>query len=448
MEKNEEYDVAIIGAGFSGLASAFFLSKRGRKTVIVDGGSEPGGLASSFKFNDGVEIEKYYHHWFQNDEYIIGFLKELGLDKNIESYKSKTGMLFKGKMWKLATPMDLLRFTPISFFNRVRLGLLVFRVRLVRNWKKLEKISVHEWLRSMVGEKVYSIVWAPLIRAKFSKYAEDINAAWMWKKLVLRGGTRSSDGSEMLLYYKGGFGALARQIASRLETEGCDILYQIRAEQVEIDNNEIKSLILADGRKLKAKQFIFTNSFPQIVDLMKKDAPVEWIRNLERVKYLGNICLVLELKHSLSHIYWLNVNDDGFPFVGVIEHTNFVPPEKYQGKHIVFLSNYISEESREWALSDEEYYKYCIKYIRDLNAEFDENWILDYKIWKGKYAQPITDKNFSRYLPGHETPYSNAYICTMAQVYPQDRGTNYAVRDGYNVSNMIHENLKSAAITE
>jgi hypothetical protein len=73
---------------------------------------------------------------------------------------------------------------------------------------------------------------------------------------------------------------------------------------------------------------------------------------------------------------------------------------------------------------------------------FERRWILGHHVWTARYAQPVTERNYSRYVPGHETPLANFTIATMAQIYPEDRGTNYAVRDGRAVAAKLLERLR------
>jgi protoporphyrinogen oxidase len=162
---------------------------------------------------------------------------------------------------------------------------------------------------------------------------------------------------------------------------------------------------------------------------------------MRRVRYLGNTCLVLRLKHSLSDTYWLNVNDPGFPFVGVIEHTNFDLPENYKGSHIAFLSRYLAVEDSVWSYSDEQYVDFALEHLKRMFPEMDRSWVLEHRVWRAEFAQPVTECNYSQYVPGRETPFENAFISTMAQIYPEDRGTNYAIREGRAVASHISKLL-------
>ncbi|MBA1275229.1 NAD(P)/FAD-dependent oxidoreductase [Stutzerimonas azotifigens] len=430
------YDSVIVGGGFTGLTAAYFLAKKGQKVRVIEADSSAGGLAGTFEFSDGVTLEKFYHHWFNNDEYVPALVKELGMEGDVITLPSRTGMYYNGRMWKLSTPLDLLRFKALSLVDRIRLGLLVFQVRRVKDWKTIEHLSIREWLEPLCGKAVYRTVWEPLINSKFSVYAEDVNAVWFWKKLVLRGSTRDSKGGEQLAYFKGGFGRLAAAMVTKIGEMGGEVSFGTKVLGLQTEGNQITALSTSLGEVL-GRNFLFTPAFPIIADIFEGHAPEQWLTAQRRVKYLGNMCLVLRLNRSLSETYWLNVNDPGFPFVGVIEHTNFDSPDNYGGDHIAFLSRYLAVEDPVWSYSDEEYVEFALGHLKRMFPEMDRSWILDHKVWRAEYAQPVTERGYSKYVPGRETPYVNGFISTMAQIYPEDRGTNYAIREGQAVANSM-----------
>jgi protoporphyrinogen oxidase len=434
-------DTVVVGAGFTGLVAALRLAQAGKRVVVIESEDTPGGLAGTFDFQDGVRIEKFYHHWFNNDAYVPQLVNELGLDDRILTLPSKTGMFYNGRIWRLSSPLDVLRFKALKFIDRIRLGWLVFQVRKVKDWKTIEHLTIRQWLEPLCGKAVFETVWEPLIRAKFSVYADDVNAVWFWKKLVLRGSTRDSKGGEQLAYFRGGFGALAEAIAARIVQLGGHIAYGNHVTGVEADSIKISAVICSEMR-YEAQNYLFTPAFPIVASILSDADPI-WLKSLRRVKYLGNVCLVLELDRSLSDTYWLNVNDPGFPFVGVIEHTNLDSASNYNGKRIVFLSRYLAVEDPMWSLSDHDYLNFALEHLKRMFPAFDRKWLCDARIWRAEYAQPVTEAGYSEYVPDHSTPYSNALISTMAQIYPEDRGTNYAIREGGDAARRILEQLNA-----
>lgn len=433
---DKTFDIIIIGAGFTGLTAALDLTRAGKKVLMLESDATPGGLAGTFEFRNGVTIEKFYHHWFNNDLFVPELVRELGMEDRIVVMPSRTGMYFNSRHWRLSSPLDLLKFKPLPLLDRIRLGLSVLKVRKTTDWKSIEHLSIKEWLEPLCGKNAYRIMWEPLIKAKFSIFADAITAVWMWNKLVLRGGTRDAKGGEQLMYFRGGFGYLAQAMADEIVKRGGEIRYNSPVTRAQKNENELVS-VTCGNETFIGKQFIFTPSFPIIADILNEIGDATWLQSLRRVNYLSNMCLVLELNKSLSDTYWLNVNDPGFPFVGVIEHTNFDPPENYDGKHIVFLSRYLAKQDPVWAYTDEQYLTFALDHVKKMFPEFEKNWVEDYRVWRAEFAQPITERHYSEYVPPQTTPFTNTWIATMAHVYPEDRGTNYAIREGRAIAKKV-----------
>lgn len=428
--------VVIVGGGFTGLTAAHELVKTGHRVTVLEADSSLGGLAGGFDVG-GHSLERFYHHWFTNDRYVIDLVAELGLRDKVVERPTRTGMYFAKSFFKLSSPIDLLRFTPLSFPDRIRLGLLALRARAVKDWKPLENMTAREWLIGLAGERVYRVVWEPLLVGKFGPFADVVSAVWFWKKIALRGGSRGAKGEEMLAYYEGGFAALSAAIGASLTKAGADIRLNAPVTRI-VTRDGAAVAVEAGGATIDADAVLLTPALPIIADLLHGAVPATFEARLRRVQYLANVCLVLELDRSLSETYWLNVNDPTFPFVGIIEHTNFEPPESYGGSHIVYLSKYLPESDALYTLGDDELLAFAIPHVTRMFPKFDRSWIIRHHVWRAAYAQPIMEKHYSGIVPGTTTPLANVFISTMAQVYPEDRGTNYAIREGRAVAAQIH----------
>ena len=435
--------VVIVGAGFTGLAAALQLSKQGIKPIVVESDEVVGGLAGSFKIGGRYDLEKFYHHWFTNDRYVVELVEELGAADKVMTRESRTGLYYNNTFFRLSKPIDVLRFTPLSFINRIRLGLLVFQVRAIKDWRSIEHLNVREWLVGLCGEEVYRVVWEPLIRAKFNIYADELSATWFWKKLQLRGSSRKSSGGEALAYYRGGFAALAERMQAQILQNGGEVRLNERVERIVTENGAAVA-VKTDKGMIGADAVLTTPALPITADLLEGAVDKSYLSSLRRVNYLGNKCLILELDRSLSETYWLNVNDPNFPFVGVIEHTNFEPASSYGDRHIVYMSRYLPDSDPVYAMDADALYAYAEPHIKRMFPNFDRSWILDKHAWSARYAQPVTERNYSSYVPGRETPLSNVWISTMAHIYPEDRGTNYAIREGREAAALITDGLAKA----
>lgn len=417
-----------MGGGFTGLSLAFDLVNKGVKVKVLEADSEVGGLAGTFEVG-GQKLEKFYHHWFNNDQHVMGLIDDLGAKDKVRLRATRTGMYYSNKFYRLSSPLDLLKFKALSFVGRVRLGLLALKARRIKDWKVLEKISASQWLRDMAGEEVYQVVWEPLLRGKFGEAAEDVSAVWMWNKLKLRGGSRGSKGEEQLAYFEGGFRALLDKLVDYIEEHGGQVITGSEVQKLIISEQKITGVETADC-VYQANTVVLTTPLPIIARLLQEHASKKYLEKINRIKFLANICIVLELEKSLSSTYWLNVNDPTFPFVAVIEHTNFEDINFYGGRHIVYLSKYLPETDKLYTMSDDEAVAYSLENIKKMFPHFSSDWLLRATVWRGKYSQPIVEKNYSQMIPDHSTEIENLFINTMAQIYPEDRGTNYAIRDG------------------
>ena len=420
--------IAIIGGGFAGLSAAYELGLHGIPCVVYERDADVGGLAGSFSVN-GSDLEKFYHHWFVSDEHVMSLVRELGLADRIVHHASRTGMYYANRHYRLSTPMDLLRFDALSWLDRIRLGIMTLRARRVADWHALEDRTATEWVRGLGGQRVYDVVWEPLLRGKFGEAADDVSAVWLWNKLKLRGGSRRTDGAEELDYLRGGFAGLARALADRIEADGGHIETGTAVEGIEQTDGAVEAVVTSGGTQPVAG-VLATTALPEIADVVRDLVAPDVVSDLERIRYLGNVCVMLELDRSLSETYWLNVNDLSFPFVGVIEHTNMEPTSAYGGRHIVYLSRYLPESDPLYAMADEEMTEFSLEHLRRMFPDLRPEWVLDSHVWRARYSQPIVERHYSGLIDRIEVPLSGFDIATMAQIYPEDRGTNYAVRDG------------------
>jgi protoporphyrinogen oxidase len=433
-------DVAIVGAGFTGLSAALDLARNGFKVTVVEKDSEPGGLAGSFTVGN-QRLEKFYHHWFTSDQHIMDLVRSLGREHDVLWHATSTGMYFAHRLFRLSRPRDVLSFTPLSFHNRLRLGYMTLAARRVKNWRELEGVTAKEWLLKLGGEQVYQVVWEPLLIGKFGEYADEVSAVWLWNKLKLRGGSRGRGGQETLAYYKGGFSALASQVKNAIEKCGGEFQLDTSVRAISLSGAQVNGLNTSKGF-IPARFVLVTVPLPVAASLVAPIAPAGYVESLRRIRYLSNICIVLELNRSLSSMYWLNVNDPSFPFVGVIEHTNFEPASTYGGKHIVYLSKYLPPAAALYRMSNEDAVKVAIDALKRMFPDFRDDAIEKAHVWRADHAQPLVERHYSRLIPDFVTPVKNLFLSSMAQVYPEDRGTNYAVRNGIQAAQEIALRLK------
>jgi protoporphyrinogen oxidase len=231
-------------------------------------------------------------------------------------------------------------------------------------------------------------------------------------------------------------------MAERIEATGGRVLTGSAVEGITTHDGSVTA-VQANGESHPVSHVLATTALPEIASLVDGHVDEAHRDELDRIEYLGNVCVVLELDRSLSDTYWLNVNDLSFPFVGVIEHTNMEPVEAYGGRHIVYLSRYLPDSDPLSRMDDAAVVEYSLRHVAAMFPEFDDDWVLGSHVWRARYSQPIVVRHYSRLLEQVEVPLDNFAIASMAQIYPEDRGTNYAVREGRAAARRIARQLAS-----
>ncbi len=438
--------VGIIGGGAAGLAAAYELTRHGHFAEVFEVAPFLGGQASTFDVGGG-RLERGYHHLFVSDSAMTDLIHELGLGDKLAWLESKVGVYHSGRIWNFATPMDLLRFKPLSLTQRIRLGLLTFLLQKTRDWHKFEGITAQDWLTKNLGPEIYQAIWEPMLRGKFGEFYDQISMTWLWGKIYLRVASRGKAlQKERLGYPMGSFGEVFERLEEVITEQGGKVHLSARINRVTVEEDVATGLeaqLDGQGPETTGYDAIIATTPSYIFTRLVPPLPKEYHDKLVGVSYLSAVLVILTLDRPLTSKYWLNIADRSLPFVGVIEHTNMIDPELYGGNHIVYLTNYTPRDSELYAKSPEELLEEFIPHLQKLNPDFDRSWITDYFHHKVDGAQPIIGVNYGRQIPDHRTPIRNLYLANTTQIYPEDRGTNYSVRMGRDVARLVIGDLSS-----
>jgi protoporphyrinogen oxidase len=414
--------VAVVGAGVGGLAAAHDLNLAGHEVVIYEASDHVGGLSAGFKDERwGWSVEKYYHHWFATDRYILNLIDEFGWSEDVIFPRPITAVFHDENFYPFDSPLAVLRFPGIPLIDRLRIGAVVVYLKAIPNWKSLEKTTADSWIRKWGGIKAYEALWKPLLVGKFGPHYQDVNMAWFWARFKAR--------TPRLGTFKGGFQALLDRMANELQQRGVTILLNRPVDQIE-GHSEGGIRVRSSGESFIYDQCLSTTS-PAILARSTPSLPANYLEQLLQLKSMGAVVLIMAINHRLSEkgVYWHNLpKAAGFPFLSLVEHTNFLSPEYFGGDHIIYCGDYLEPDHEYFSLSKDELVERFLPSLQRINPKFEAEWVRESWLFKTPYAQPVPPINHSESIPSIKTPLSGLWFASMSQIYPWDRGTNFAVQ--------------------
>ncbi|MFN2115014.1 MAG: NAD(P)/FAD-dependent oxidoreductase [Anaerolineae bacterium] len=439
--------IAVIGAGFAGLAAAYDLVRAGHDVTVFEPMGEPGGLASGFRDESwDWPLERFYHHLFATDDDILGLAREVGFEDKVLTLRPITASFYDGRPYALDGPLPVLRFPGIPFVDRVRMGLVIAYLKASRDWRSLENVTVTDWLTRWMGHAAYEKIWEPLLLGKFGAAAGTVPMSWLWARLHKR--------SMRLIYFAGGFQAFADHLADTVTALGADVRLGTGVESIaSVASGGLRVRTVGTAKLIaraalggdvredsgrdepedNAETYdrVIATVGPRQLALMVDELPPEYLERLRGLPHLGAVVAVLAMSEKLmDEVYWLSMDKREFPFLACVEHTNFIDKAHYGGESVVYVGDYVPPDHRYFDMSQDEILAEWYAALRRINPAFDESWVRRTWMFKAPYAQPVVSLGFSEHIPELATPVPGLYLASMSQVYPWDRGTNYAVAIG------------------
>jgi len=413
--------IAVIGAGAGGLTAAYDLQKLGHQVHIFERESGPGGLAAGFREeNWDWSLEKFYHHWFKKDTDILSLIEELGLGENVIFKQPKTVVLHEGGFYPLDSAAAVMRFPGFSLPDKLRFGLITAYLKYTARWEPLEKYTAVNWIRKYYGENLYKIFFRPLLAGKFSRDFEKVNMAWFWARFKAR--------TAQLGTYRGGFQAFLDDFAGILEKNGVTLHFDTAIDSIKPAGGGLE--ISYEGKTILYDQVLATIS-PKLTARLAPDLDAGYKEQIENLESIGAVVVIYSLKEQLSKegYYWFNLDKTaGYPFLALVEHTNYLSEQFFGGEHLVYCGDYVESSHEYFSLEDGDLIDTFTPILKKINTNFSEKWINRTWVFRAPYAQPVPPVNHSKNIPAIRTPLDGLFLASMSQVYPWDRGTNFAVQ--------------------
>ncbi|RMF92644.1 MAG: hypothetical protein D6734_11835, partial [Candidatus Schekmanbacteria bacterium] len=391
--------ITIIGGGFSGLSFAFYSPNENCKLTIIEKENSLGGLASSFRYNS-YNLDRFYHCILSSDKELLQFISDNGLSQKIFWEYTTMGFWIDKKIFPLNTAFDLLRFSPLPFFDRIKAGYSFLKLNYERNIEKLESITAENLLVEYFGNKAFSYIWKPLLISKFGEKYSNVPATWVWGRLKRQTETKEKkSGADKTAYIDGGFASLISAIEKNLLEKKTTIIKGVKAEKIEERKNGALIVYLSDGSIIESDIIISTVPYPDQPEIVSSQAGKE--KKIQKIDYQGVVCLLLICKQKLSNHYWIPIVNDHIPFAGVVETTNLITPLQNRNINLIYLMDYTSKKET-FELTTETIYKKWVKYIPELFPSFSLNSIKDFFVFKAHAVEPIAILNYSKIKPQYE----------------------------------------------
>ena len=431
--------ILIVGGGLTGLTAALRLSAdKNFSVTLVEKSDQLGGLAGGFPLL-GTSLEKTYHHLFLTDTAILDLVQELGLADKLMWCDSSVGIFRDGKIHAFKTPLDLLRFAPCSFLGRLRTGFAALYLKHQKNWRGFTRQTAHAWMTRACGRSAMASIWTPLLKGKFERHFDQVSMAWFWARIHIRANSRAGGGGEKLGYFRGGFNVITVALENELRRRGVTI--QTGAAVEKLADGERAAFI--NGEKVPFDFCLFTGPSPALARILPANAALDdYAARLRRIEYLGAACLIFTSDQSLGDFYWVNVYEPDAPFLVFIQHTNLVDKKSYGGKNVYYIGAYLPPDGKTFALPDQELTERWFNYLPKMFPRFDPAQVGETHVFRFAAAQHIVDTAYEAKIPEYQTPLPGVFLANFSQIFPEDRGTNFAVREGEKIAALIRQAAK------
>jgi protoporphyrinogen oxidase len=427
--------VCVVGGGISGLSTEYFLLKKGYKVELFEQSDHLGGFASSFDFG-GFVVEKYYHFICGGDKNLLNLAYELGIGDRVRFEPTKTASFYNGTLYSFSTLLDLLKFSPISFFSRLRFGLTTSYVKVQKkNRDHLEGSTAKAWLIKSIGENAYKVIWHPLLKKKFGEYYDQISASYIWHRIHRVATSRNNLFSkEKMGYFEDGSQTLFKTLRQKIVKMGGTIHLEQKAERVENSKNGLR-VFLNSGKNCTFDRVVLAVPLPIAAQIIKGMNSILF-ENLSSIKFLGVICGVFRLRFSVSDAFWLNINDPRIATNGLIEYTNMNPLRKIIPDKIIYIPLYLPEEDKRFSESESAIQREFVKMLKVLRPGYSSNDLVNARVFRSQNAQSICTTGFKEHIPQVKTPIDHLFILDSTQAYPSDRSLDVMIRLSKNMVDM------------
>ena len=441
--------IGIVGGGIAGLSAAHRLQQQGYEVQVFEASDELGGLAATYE-TSGDRIEKFYHHLSKSEETIVEVIEELGLGDDLEWPIGKNAYYVDGVVHPMDKPWEILAYPHLSLYDKFRLGMLTLDVDVrggvpkfdtYDSLEKFDDVPIREFVEDHTTRGVYEDFVEPLLDGKFGHRKEEVSAAWFLGRIKFRG-ERDILRGEPLGYLRGGFGRLVDALVDAVGEE--NITTGARVTDLGVEDGTVTSLTTEATTAPEAAADGGTTETHDVESVVVAAMPnvLEDLTGYEcTIDFQGAVCALVTMEEPLTDTYWLNIGHDA-PFGALVEHTNYVSPERYGGDNLLYVASYIQDYEEElWQMDDEEVEDLWLGHVEEMFPDWDRSQVTDFRLARNPRAAPVYERGYLDMVVPYdlgESVANGVYYAGMASraQYPE-RSLNGGIVAGYECADRI-----------
>jgi len=433
--------VGIIGGGMMGLATAHFLAKSGIQVTILEKDKQIGGLSRSEKIMPGLTCDRFYHVILTMDGDLLEFLDEIGLSQDVQFRETKTGFYTDGQLHSMSNTLEFLRFKPLSFWNKLRLGAGILYASKINNNASLQNIYAKTWLIRVFGQENFEKIWEPLLKSKLGSAKDQASGSFIWACINRYYGTRhESAKKEMMGCVRGGYDSILNHLQDNLLKNSVTILTDYEVEAIEPTENGCVRVACNSGESFNFDRAVVTVPNPQIIPMCPR-MPDHFKKLLEKISYMSLVCVTLVLKKSLSPFYITNITDPDLPFTGLIEMSHVIPTEIADDSALIYLPKYLASDDSLFHKSDKRILDAFLQGLSRMFPEFSIEDVVAQSVNREVYVQPIQETGYADMIPPMKTPLENIYLVNTSMIVNSTLNNNQVIQLARKMSDfLLHEN--------
>jgi protoporphyrinogen oxidase len=434
--------IAVVGGGILGTVLSLRLAQSGANVTLLERGETLGGLAGAMDFN-GHRVDRFYHVVVPSDERMLALTEELGLTDELSFHPVGVGFFADGEMHPFNGIGDFAKFPVLSPLGRARLAWFVAQCQLRRSFKGLEDKPLMEWLRRHCGREVTEKIWKPLLDSRFDGNYDELPATYLWARTNRMRSARTSQGSgETMGCLRGGHERLIEAAGARARELGVDVRTSAGVEGLVLDADGAVRGVRVDGVDEPYDLVVPTLQPPALRRLLPE--PLAHLLDAYPQRFLGVVCLVLELERSLTPYYSINICEPT-PITTVVETSHVVGTEHTDGHVLAYLPKYCEASAPEFTEDDQSIYDRFTAMLSRLAPEFRHEDVVAWTVQRAPLVEPVhargTTPRTAPVWPGVE----GLAMASASQIYPRLLNGDSVVRMAEQTAAEVVERLAVTA---